>query len=151
MKPLLKLTRIPYEEPYHIELHVEASNGRQYASIKYFTSAEDLPQLGEALLQFPFTDTKEHIYEIGTEEPEANFAYHLYFRFFLIRPTGDAGIEIRFHNNRESAPGRELAEFTIPCEVAGINRLGELLNDFGKLEHEVLEWDGSNGQLRSNQ
>jgi hypothetical protein len=148
MKPLLKLTRHPYEEPYHIELHVEASNGRQHASIEYYTNADDLPALGDALMQFPFTDSKEHIYEIGTEEPAARFAYHLRFRFFLIRPIGDSGIEIRFHNNREAAPDREIAEFTIPCEVAGINRLGKLLKDFGRLQHRVLEWDGNEGCLR---
>ena len=147
MKPFLKLTRFPYEEPYHIELQVEASNDRQHASIEYYTNADDLPALGDALMKFPFTDSKEHIYEIGTEDPTARFAYHLYFRFFLIRPTGDSGIEIRFHNNREAAPDREIAEFTIPCQVAGINRLGKLLKDFGRLQHRVLEWDGNDGHL----
>ena len=147
MKPLLKLTRFPYEEPYHIELRVEASNGSQSASIDYYTSADDLPVLGEALMEFPFSDSKEHIYEIGTEDPAAQFAYHLYFRFFLIRPTGDSGIEIRFHNNGETAPDREVAEFTIPCDVSGINRLGKLLKEFGKLRHRVLEWDGADGHL----
>jgi hypothetical protein len=147
MKPLLKLTRYPYEEPYHIELHVEASNGRQQASIKYYTNADDLPKLGDALIQFPCTDSREHVYEIGTEDPAARFTYHLYFRFFLISPSGDAGIEIRFNNNEEEAPEREIAEFTIPCEIAGINRLGNLLKDFGRLQHRVLEWDGSEGHL----
>lgn len=147
MKPLLKLTRFPYEEPYHIELHVEASNGHQHASIEYYTNAEDLPKLGDALMQFPLTDSREHIYEIGTEDPTARFSYHLYFRFFLIGSTGDSGIEIRFNNNVEEAPEREISEFTIPCDVAGINRLGKLLKDFGRLQHRLLEWDGSEGHL----
>ena len=147
MKPLLKLTRIPYEEPYHIELLVEASDGHQHASITYYTNAKDLPKLGDALIQFPFADSGEHIYEIGTEDPAARFAYHLYFRFFLIGSAGDSGIEIRFSNNEEDASAREIAEFTIPCEVAGINHLGNLLKDFGRLQHRVLEWDGSEGRL----
>ncbi|MEP3213305.1 MAG: hypothetical protein ABJQ29_08930 [Luteolibacter sp.] len=151
MMPLLKLTRIPYEEPYHIELHVEAANGRQHASIEYYTNADDLSKLGDALLQFPFAESREHIYEIGTEDPAARFAYHLPFRFFLIRPTGSSGIEIRFCNNRESAPDREVAEFTIPCEVAGLNRLGQLLKEFGRLEHRVLEWDGIEGSLSKSE
>ena len=87
MKTLLKLTRFPYEEPYHIELHVEASNGRQHAAIEFYTNANDLDELGDALMHFPDSETKEHIYEIGTADPAAEFAYHLLFRFFLIRPT----------------------------------------------------------------
>ncbi len=147
MKKLLRFTRFPYEEPYHIQLFVEASNGRQHASIEYYTNAQDLPELGDALIQFPFTETKEHIYEIGSENPARRCAYYLRLRFFLIRPTGDAGIEIRFNNNRPEAPYRETADFTISAEIAGINRLGRLLKDFGTLDHRMLEWDGIEGHL----
>ncbi len=59
MNALLKLTRFPYEEPYQIQLLVEASNGRQRASIDYYTHASDLPELGEALLTFPLTESKK--------------------------------------------------------------------------------------------
>lgn len=147
MKPLIKLTRYPYEEPYHIQLLLEAANGMQHASIEFYTNAQDMPKLGEALVQFPFTDTREHIYEIGSEDPAKRCAYFIRLRFFLIRPTGSCGIEVRFNNNRPEAPYRETAEFTIQAEVSGINRLGQLLKDFGRLDHRVLEWDGSDGQL----
>ena len=147
MKTLINLTRFPYEEPYHIQLLLEAGNGMQHASIEYYTNAHDLPELGAALVQFPFTDTREHIYEIGSEDPATRCAYHIRLRFFLIRPTGACGIEVRFNNNRLEAPYRETADFTIQAEVAGINRLGQLLKDFGRLEHRVLEWDGINGHL----
>jgi hypothetical protein len=147
MNALLKLTRFPYEEPYQIQLLVEASNGRQRATIDYYTHASDLPELGEALLTFPLTESKQHIYEIGSKDPKDRFAYYLKFRFFLIRATGDSGIELHFCNNRDEAPYREMSEFTIPCEVAGINRLGKLIKDFGKLEHRALEWNGTEGQL----
>ncbi len=147
MKSLIKLTRYPYEEPYHVQLLLEASNGMHHASIDYYTNTQDFPELGAALIQFPFTDTREHIYEIGSEDHDTRCAYHIRLRFFLIRPTGACGIEVRFNNNRHEAPYRETADFTIQAEVAGINRLGQLLTDFGRLEHRVLEWDGVGGQL----
>lgn len=147
MNTLIKLTRYPYEEPYHVQLLLEAANGRQHASIEFYTNAQDLPELGAALIQFPFTKAKEHIYVIGSEDPATRCAYYIQLRFYLIRPTGACGIEVRFNNNRPDAPDRETAEFTIQAEVAGINRLGQLLKDFGRLEHRVLEWDGSGGQL----
>jgi hypothetical protein len=147
MKTLFKLTRYPYEEPYHVQLLLEASNGRQHASIEYYTNAHGLPELGAALMDFPFTATREHIYEIGSEDAATRWAYHIRLRFFVIRPTGTCGIEVRFNNNRPEAPYRETADFTIEAEVAGINRLGQLLMDFGRLDHRILEWDGIDGHL----
>jgi len=147
MKTLIRLTRHPYEEPHEVHLSVEASNGSQCASIDFYANASDLSDLGSALIEFPFGSAKEHIYEIGSEDSTVRWAFYLRFRFFLIRPTGDAGIELRFNNNREAAPEREIAEFTIQSEVAAINRLGDLLKDFGRLEYRVLEWDGSEGHL----
>lgn len=147
MKTLIRVTRSPYEEPYHVELLLEASNGRQHASIGFYANARDLPELGRALIQFPFAGSKEHIYEIGSEDPLRRFAYFVHLRFFMIRPTGSCGIEVRFNNNCREAPEREIAEFTIETQVAGINRLGQLLEGFGRLEHRVLEWDGAEGRL----
>ena len=147
MKTLIKLTRYPYGEPYHVQLHLEAANGMQHASIEYYTNAQDLPELGAALMQFPFTEPREHIYEIGSEDPATRCAYHIRLRFFLIRSTGACGIEVRFNNNRTDAPYRETADFTIQAEVAGVNRLGQLLRDYGRLEHRILEWNGVDGQL----
>lgn len=141
------LTRYPYEEPYHVQLLLEVSNGRQHASIEYYTNASDLPDLGAALIQFPFTEAKQHIYEIGSEDPLQRFAYYILLRFFLISPLGEAGIEIRFNNNESSSSDREIAEFTIPADIAGINRLGRLLIQFGQLNHRRLEWDGIDGEL----
>jgi hypothetical protein len=147
MTSLLKLTRYPYEEPYHVQLLLEASNARQHATIEYYDSVQDLSKLGDELIQFPFTPTQEYTYEIGSEDSAKRCAYHIRLRFFLISPRGACGIEVRFSNNRPEAPFRETAEFTIQAEVAGVNRLGELLKDFGKLRHRVLEWDGVNGHL----
>lgn len=147
MTTLFRLTRYPYEEPHLVQLLLEASNGKQHASIEYYTNASDLPDLGEALIQFPSTETKDHVYEIGSENPMERWAYHIRLRFFLVRPTGDAGIEIFFNNNRPAAPDRETANFTILAEIAGINRLGKLLSEFGRLNHRVLEWDGIEGRL----
>ena len=144
---LFKLTRIPYEEPYHLQLEVEASNTRQKGYLVYYSSASDLADIGKALSDFPTNDLDEFLYELGSEDPEQRFAHYLRLRFFMTRPTGASGIEVHFSNN-EPAPFRELTAFTIPCEVAGLNRLGALFSRFRLLEHTVLEWDGVDGELR---
>ncbi|HEY1082635.1 MAG TPA: hypothetical protein VGE29_10255 [Prosthecobacter sp.] len=147
MKSLLRLTRYPYEEPYQVHLLLEAANGRQHASIEYYANAQDLTELGSALTEFPFAHAPEHIYEVGSEDPAARWAYYIQLRFFLLSATGNCGIEVRFNNNRPEAPSREAAHFTLAAEAAGINRLGQLLKGFGRLDHRVLEWNGTEGGL----
>ena len=69
MESLLRIIRYPYEEPHEIKVCVEASNGRQKGSVEFYTDAEDLVEIGDALIDFPFGDSQEYIYEIGTEDP----------------------------------------------------------------------------------
>ena len=131
MKPLIKLTRYPYEEPYHIQLLLEAGNGMQHASIEYYTNTQDMPKLGAALIQFPFNDTREHIYEIGSEDPATRCAYFIRLRFFLIRPTGTCGIEVRFNNNvnvRVTTMGSSLERGTWGSR--DVPRYGQPTHDF---------------------
>ena len=53
MQPYLKITRIPYEEPYHLQLEIEASNARQTGWLQVYVVADDLMRIARALEQFP--------------------------------------------------------------------------------------------------
>ena len=145
---LLRITRTPYEEPYHVNLEIEASNTRQKGYLEYYSNASDLIEIGIALKDFPFLGADEYLYELGSEDPDDNFAHYLRLRFFKVLSSGASAIELRFSNNKRKAPHREITEFSIPCEVAGLNRLGKLFIKFGQLEHKVLEWDGIKGEVR---
>ena len=92
---LLRLTRNPYEEPYHLNLEIELSNSRQKGCLEYYCNTTDLTDIGSVLIDFPFGGQKEYIYELGSENPEDNWAHHLRLRFFMIRSVGDVGIEVR--------------------------------------------------------
>ena len=142
----IRIERFPYEEPHHVELVVNVAEGDQASSIHYYTNASDLKELGQAFSSFPLGGAKEHMYEIGSENPEVSFAYYIRIRLHLISANGESGIEIRFNNNREP-PERCISEFTLRAEVAGINRLGALLSEFGELKSKVLVWNGSDGEL----
>jgi hypothetical protein len=54
---------------------------------------------------------------------------------------------VRSNNNRPEAPFRKTVDFTIQAEIVGINRLGQLLKDYGRLEHRDLKWERINGHL----
>jgi hypothetical protein len=48
----IRITRYPYEEPYHLNLHIAASNGRVAGDLEYYCNANDLGILGKKLVGF---------------------------------------------------------------------------------------------------
>jgi len=146
MAMLIRITRIPYEEPHHVQLRYEVSNGRQSWQFEYFENATELAAFGDNLIAFPRHNTDVFLYEVGSERPEDRWGYYFRFRAFVISNTGQCAIQIRFNNN-EALPDNEQFEFCLRAAPAQIERLGKLYQAFAKLEDEVLEWSGNEGQL----
>jgi len=146
MSAYIKIERRPYEEPYHINLIFEASNGRAKGVLEYYDNADSLIDIATELEVFPRHNTDVFLYQLGSERAEDRHAYYFRFRVFLTNSTGACSIQLRF-NNRKDLPDREIVEFCINTEPTGINRLGKLFREFSKLETRVLEWDGINGSV----
>jgi hypothetical protein len=142
----LKITRHPYEEPHHLNLVVQASNGTQTGSLEIYTTPEALLRSAEALRAFPRHSTDVFLWEIGSERPEDRWAFYFRFRVFLTAPTGESAIHFRFNNNRD-LPERQISEFCLTAEPSQINRLGKLLQEFASLQHEILFWRVKEGEL----
>ena len=139
MEAGLKIVRKPYEEPYLINLDVTVSNGRSTAELEIYMNASELKDHGDALLNFPWSNTDSYLWELGSERPEDRFAFYFRVKFLVTRVTGQCAIVVRFNNN-ESIPDTEIAEFCISTLPAQLNRLGEQLIQFAKLEDEELVW-----------
>ncbi len=139
MRNYIKIERIPYEEPYHVQLVWNVSNGNCNSTFEYFDNADSLRKMAEALEQFPRHGKDVFLFEIGSEKPEDNFAYYFRFRVFTTDLKGQSAIQVRFCNNAD-LPYREISEFCIHAESAAINRLGNLFREFGKLEKEYMAW-----------
>lgn len=146
MHSYIRITRHPYEEPYHINLVLEASNGKQKWKLEFYENAESLRTLAEKLEVFPRHKDDVCLWELGSEYPEDRWAYYFRFRVFLTDASGYCAIQIRFNNNH-ALPDREMVEFCIRAEANQINRLGQLCRTFAELKHEVLVWEGSTGAL----
>ena len=130
-----------YEEPYHINLIVKASNGLQAGNIEIYDNAEKLKVIANSLESFPKHNTDTYLWELGSERPEDKFVFFFRLRVFLINLTGSCAIQLRFNNN-EDYPDLAITDFCIKAEPAGINRLGKLFHEFSKLDKRVLFWDG---------
>jgi hypothetical protein len=146
MRPYIRIVRKPYEEPYHLNLVIEASNGVQKGQLEFYDNAEALSHAANELEVFPRHNGQVFLWELGSERPEDRFAFYFRFRVFVVDSVGHCAIQLRFNNN-EALPDRQLCEFCIRVEPAQLSRLAQLLKQFSELKHEVLEWGFNDGRL----
>lgn len=146
MTPFIKITRFPYEEPYHINLLIEASNGRLNGQLEFYTNPESLIEAADELEVFPTAIPSEFLWKLGSEKPEDRFAFYFCFRLFTTDLAGHCAIQLRFNNN-QTLPDREISDFCLVAEPNALLRLGKLLRQFAKLEDEVLFWSHTEGEL----
>ncbi len=141
MRNFLKIERIPYEEPYHLELHWAVSSEEGAAHFEFYDNAEILTSFAQGLVNFPKHVKDKFAYQLGSEKPEDNFAYFFNFEVALTNGRGhDAGIDIRFTNNRKSSDLRVI-DFRLSTSAPRIRKLGESFQEFSKLKSEILYWD----------
>jgi len=53
MNPEIKITRYPYEEPYHLNLIMEVSNGVQASKMEFYINTDSLTEIADSLEKFP--------------------------------------------------------------------------------------------------
>jgi hypothetical protein len=146
MTSYIRLVRYPYEEPHHLDLRISAFNGDTGGSLHFYLSTEALAEWADRLQTFPLRADSVLLWEYGSERPEDRRTYYLRMRVFTVDSPGHGAIHFRFNNN-EDLPHRQISEFCIRVDPAAINRLGLLLRDFTRFQHEALEWSAASGRL----
>src|SRR6266567_3713694 len=97
----IRITRHLYEEPYHLNLHIEASNGRVNGTLEYYCNADDLKTLGKQLVDFTGSRSQAVIYELGSEKPNDRFAFFLSLRVRPVDSSGHCAVHVCMNNNQE--------------------------------------------------
>ena len=149
VKPFIRITRRPYEEPHHINLVVAASNGRQLGELEIYTNAKDLTVFASGLCEFPKHTEDIVLWELGSEHPEDRFAFYFRIRVVQLAANGLCAVELRFNNN-QTPPDREVSEFSIQTLPSDLDRLARLIEQFSSLQHKFLEWNIVDGELRED-
>jgi hypothetical protein len=149
MRPYLTIERFPYEEPYHVNLLLRASNGSQTGELEIYSSPDQLMDIGRQLTEFPQSVGHVVLWEIGSERQEDRFAYYMRFRAFVLDSVGHTALHLRFCNNLD-LPAKAISEFCITAEAGALNRLGHLFCEFSSLSHEYLVWSLAESSLFLN-
>jgi hypothetical protein len=124
--PCIVVQRFPYEEPYHAQLSIAASNGRYSGIIEIYCAVGQLRDIGIALTKFPAKIPDEYLFEYGSEDPKERWAYHLKLRASTVGSRGLSAIQFTMNLNREPPDEGRCCFSITPVEPAQIARLGRL-------------------------
>jgi hypothetical protein len=132
----LQLTRFPYDEAlWHVQL--VASNGEFSGTHEFYLEKNELSAFGPRLLAFPSSLDHEIKLELGSSGPNA-YAYAL-LRAYVLDGLGHSALECVIQRNG-SIDLRATARFSITCEPASLNRLGNELKRWVESSGEPLDW-----------
>lgn len=135
----LEVCRLPYEEPYHIQLEITASNGVFTGSTDIYCNVNNLEKIGHVLQVFPRSIPDEYKYEYGSNNPADRYYRYFFLRVYTVGSCGHSAVQISINQNQDE-PGEGVCLFSIRSEPASINRLGDLFVTFSKLQHFEFKW-----------
>ena len=138
-KSQIVVKRYPYEEPHHLQLEFFVSNGNFCGNTDIYCNVDDLITIGHASREFPSKIDDEYRYEYGSENPEDRYYRYFLLRAYTIDSVGHSAIQFSISNN-QTEPNEGKCRFSIRADVASINRLGELFENFSKLEDLEFSW-----------
>ena len=98
--PFIIIRRHPYEEPYHLNLVISASNGVMCGTLEYYCNAADVGEMGGKLAAFPEKTGDTYLYELGSPRREDRFAFHFAFRVLTLDSAGHCALQFTMNNNR---------------------------------------------------
>lgn len=142
----IHIRRIPYEEPYHLNLEFQASNGIFSGGLDLYCNSDDLLDIAQSLKTFPTKPADEFVYEYGENHPDDRMYRYFRLRFYTIDPSGHCAVQFTA-DTRTEEPDEGTCNFSFRVKPAAINRLGQLLETFHKLRHLELRWSPSGGDL----
>jgi hypothetical protein len=144
--PALIVKRIPYEEPYHVQIDLFASNGRFSARSDFYCSVDNLSEIGAALRSFPKHLGDEYVYVYGSEDPDKKFYRYIKLRAYTVGSAGKCAIQITINTN-DAEPEEGRSNFSIQAYPIAINKLGELFSEFSQLRHLEFHWSETDSSL----
>ncbi len=139
-KPWILVNRFPYEEPYHTELQVQASNGRYTGDINFYCAVDDLQEIGQSLIEFPSKVPDEYRYEYGSDDPTKRWYSHFMLRAYTTDAVGHCALQLVMNLNR-AEPDEGSCSFSIKVEEAAqICRLGRLFQRLREKPATSFRW-----------
>ena len=115
---------------------VVVSQGAIESCTHFYGDADTWKDFGNRLVAFPRDITERVVFETG--QRHSNFAY-MSLSAYCYDPQGHAAVKVIADNNAAD-PYRCKLEFSIPSEVASINKIGQFLLNWQIKNYAAIVW-----------
>jgi hypothetical protein len=133
----IRITRVPYEEPYTINLIFATSNGFFSGAVEIYCETSELRLLGQRLAELTGEVDQKLEWSYGGLADVSVLHSYLSISVKPQDSTGHYCLEITM-----SAGGTEggRCSLKLHSDTSSINELGNLLVEFSELSHQLFEW-----------
>ena len=119
----VEFVRWPFDDDtWHVL--IRAADAQYRVEQEFYTYPSQLLELANRLRAFPAHATDEARFEAGSKDP--GWAHWVFLRAFLVDVAGHAALTIDVGSNGDELRQRA-GRFTVGCDVASLNRLGDEL------------------------
>ena len=136
----LSLRRLWKDDDGMLQLELSAQNGRRALSQDFYAYPEDLRQFGAKLEAFPTSVEDAPTFEYGANDPKVYCWLRL--RAYVFDGSGHSALELMVQNNKQP-PEQASALFSTKLEAAALNKLGQELVAWSRLNEGDLEFEAS--------
>ena len=133
------VARFPYEEPYHTQLRIAASNGEYSGRLDLYCGVNELLEISNALSRFPSKVPDEYYYEYGSEDPAVRFYRYFKLRAYTTDLRGQCALQFTMNLN-QSEPTEGRCCFSFQVEPAALQRLAHLFKELHEAPTGEFEW-----------
>src|SRR5262245_49030695 len=127
------------EDDGMLELQVRVEGSGHIGTHKTYVYPEELSAFGAALQSYPFSESREAVLEVGSQDP--SWYGYLKIRVFLLSGFGRSALEMQYETRGE-LPDRAAGTFYVSGEPASFSRLGEDICRFASSDGQAMrsEW-----------
>ena len=121
----------------YVSFDVIASRDELRVHVHFCEDIELFEHFGEKLMAFP--QSPDDVVELEIGRIRSGFQGYLLLRAYCYTPNCHAALKVVVHNNADE-PQAQRVEFSIPAEVASLNKLGNLLKNWQPSVKPVIDW-----------
>jgi len=142
----IRVVRTPYEEPYHTQITITASNGSFTGETDLYCGVDELIEIGQALARFPTKVPDEYEFIYGSANPADRFYRFFRFRAKTVDVAGHCALHFEFELNQDE-PNEGRAAFSLPVEPWALEALGRLFETLHGDPSGEFYWSPDRGRV----
>ena len=125
-----------YDQDYSFDITVRKGDFSIRAYL--WDEPQAFERFGEKLAAFPSSQTDTVELQVGTIKPGRGQDY-LLLQAYCYDANGHTALKVVMHNNKPE-PHEHMIEFSIPAEVAALNKLGRMLQNWTPKTKIEINW-----------